>query len=410
MERTDLAAFKLPDTPGVYIFKKGRQILYIGKAASLRDRTRSYFSSDLVKGRGERIVSMVALSDRIDWKETGSVLEALILEANLIKSEQPPYNVDEKDNKSWNYVVVTKEDFPQVLLVRGRELYQGWDKADIKHLFGPFPEGGALKEALKTVRRIFPYRDQKCVPCGSTKNKACRPCFNRQIGLCPGVCTGEIVKEDYALVIKHICQLFSGNFQGLKRQLAKEMKGAAKQEEFEKAAQLRRQIDALEHIRDVSLLKEKVISSGGGARIEAFDVAHTGGQETVAVMTVVDNGEPYKNAYRMFKIKSATNNDVAALSEALDRRLNHPEWPLPRAFAIDGGKAQVNAAGRVLKKAGVEIPIVGVVKDEHHRPSHLIGDRRTIEAFERDILLANAEAHRFGITWHRRRRRRGAML
>jgi excinuclease ABC subunit C len=127
-------------------------------------------------------------------------------------------------------------------------------------------------------------------------------------------------------------------------------------------------------------------------------------------MTVVDNGEPYKNAYRMFKIKSATNNDVAALSEALDRRLNHPEWPLPRAFAIDGGKAQVNAAGRVLKKAGVEIPIVGVVKDEHHRPSHLIGDRRTIEAFERDILLANAEAHRFGITWHRRRRRRGAML
>jgi excinuclease ABC subunit C len=409
MQKADLSRFKLPDGPGVYIFKKGKQILYIGKAASLRDRTRSYFSADLAKGRGERIVGMVALADRLDWRETGSVLEALILEANLIKSEQPPYNVDEKDNKSWNYVVVTKEDFPQVLLVRGRELYQGWNKADIKHLFGPFPEGGALKEALKIVRRIFPYRDNKCIPCGTGKNKTCRPCFSRQIGLCPGVCTGEIVQEDYALVVTHIRQLFSGNFQGLKRQLAKEMKAAAKAETFEKATQLRRQIGALEHIRDVSLLKEKVISSGGGARIEAFDVAHTSGQETVAVMTVVDNGEPYKAAYRKFKIRTATNNDVAALTEALERRLEHPEWPLPRAFAIDGGKAQVNAAARVLKKAGVRIPVVGVVKDERHRPSHLIGDRRAIEAYERDILLANAEAHRFGLTWHRRRRRRALL-
>jgi excinuclease ABC subunit C len=409
MQKEDLSRFKLPDGPGVYIFKRGRRILYIGKAASLKDRTRSYFSADLIKGRGARIVGMVALADRLDWRETGSVLEALILEANLIKSEQPPYNVDEKDNKSWNYVVVTKEDFPQVLLVRGRELYQGWNKADIKHLFGPFPEGGALKEALKIVRRIFPYRDGKCAPCGTARNKACRPCFNRQIGLCPGVCTGEIAKGEYALVIRHIRQLFSGNFQGLKRQLAKEMRVAAKQERFEKAARLRRQMDALEHIRDVSLLKDKVVSAGGGARIEAFDVAHTSGQETVAVMTVVDNGEPYKAAYRKFKIRTATNNDVAALTEALERRLEHPEWPLPRAFAIDGGKAQVNAAVRALKKAGIGIPVVGVVKDERHRPSHLIGDRRTIEAYERDILLANAEAHRFGISWHRSRRRRALL-
>ncbi|HVU75444.1 MAG TPA: UvrB/UvrC motif-containing protein [Candidatus Paceibacterota bacterium] len=410
MERSQLKTYDLPDHPGVYIFKKGRQILYIGKAASLRDRVRSYFSPDLIKGRGERIVSMVALADKLDWRETGSVLEALILEANLIKSEQPPYNVDEKDNKSWNYVVLTKEDFPQVLLVRGRELYQGWNKADIKHVFGPFPEGGALREALKIVRKIFPYRDNKCVPCGSAKNKACRACFNRQIGLCPGVCTGEISKSGYALVIKHITQLFSGNFQGLKRQLAQEMKAAAKAEQFEKARELHRQIEALNHIRDVSLLKEKVISAGGGARIEAFDVAHTAGTETVAVMTVVDNGEPYSGAYRMFKIRSVGNNDVAALTEAIERRLGHPEWPLPRAFAIDGGKAQVNAAQRVLKKAGIGIPVVGVVKDERHRPSHLIGDRRTIEAYERDILLANSEAHRFGITWHRRRSRKRLTL
>jgi len=402
MERTDLSTHELPDSPGVYLFKKGRRLLYVGKAASLRDRVRSYFGKDLARGRGERIVGMVALADRVEWQKTSSVLEALILEAALIKRLQPPYNVDEKDNKSWNYVVITREDFPRVLLVRGRELYQGRHKSDVQRLFGPFPEGGSLKEALRIVRKIFPFRDM-CAPC-QDKAKPCKACFNRQIGLCPGVCSGETTKTEYAQTIRHIKELFSGNFQGLKHRLAKEMKAAAKDEKFEKAKVLRRQIEALEHIRDVSLLKEKVVSSGGAARIEAFDVAHTAGQETVAVMTVVYGGGPYKAAYRKFTIRSVKNNDVAALSEALERRLGHTEWPLPRAFAIDGGKAQVNAVQRVLKKAGIGIPVVGIVKDERHRPSHLIGDRRAIEAYERDILLANAEAHRFAITWHRKRR------
>jgi excinuclease UvrABC nuclease subunit len=406
MERTDLQKFNLPDEPGIYLFKKGAKILYIGKAASLRDRVRSYFSPDLVEGRGVRIVAMVAEANKLDWQKTDSVLEALILEANEIKRNQPPYNVDEKDNKSFNYVVITKEDFPRVILVRGRELFQKWNDKDIKHLFGPFPQGGSLQEALKIVRKIFPYRDSKCNPCGSAKNKSCKPCFNRQIGLCPGVCTGEVSKEAYAVTIKHLCQLFSGNFKGLKRQLAREMKAFAEGERFEEATHARRQITALEHIRDVSLIKGDSISSGGGTRIEAFDVAHTAGAETVAVMTVVNNGEMVKDAYRKFKIQTATNNDVAALKEALSRRLNHAEWPLPRVFVVDGAAAQVNMARKVLRDAGVGVPVVGVVKNEFHKPERLIGDSRAIEAFEKDILLANSEAHRFGITWHRQRRRK----
>jgi excinuclease ABC subunit C len=190
------------------------------------------------------------------------------------------------------------------------------------------------------------------------------------------------------------------------------MKAAARDEQYEKAHTLRRQISALEHIRDVSLIRHEHVSAGGpsiglrasGVRIEAFDVAHTAGTETVAVMTVVDNGEAYKSAYRKFKIQSATNNDVAALTEALERRLSHSEWPLPRAFVVDGGTAQVRAAERVLRKAGVGIPVVGVVKNERHKPERLIGERRIIEAYERDILLANSEAHRFAISWHRKRR------
>ncbi|MDR3571473.1 MAG: UvrB/UvrC motif-containing protein [Candidatus Pacebacteria bacterium] len=409
MTKKDLQTLQLPDEPGIYLFLKGREVLYVGKATSLRDRVRSYFASDLAETRGMRIVAMVERATSLKWQTTDSVLEALILEANEIKRRQPPYNVDEKDNKSFNYVVVTKEEYPRVLVVRGRELFQKWDQKDIKQLFGPFPGGLALQEAMKIVRRIFPFRDAKCYPCGSPKNKLCKPCFNRQIGLCPGVCTGELSKEEYAKTIRNICELFSGKFKGLKRRLGTQMKAAAEAERFEEAAYLRRQVDALTHIRDVSLIKSDTVSAGGGARVEAFDVAHTAGSETVGVMTVVYAGEPYKDAYRKFTIRTATNNDVASLKEILERRLNHPEWPLPRVFVIDGAAAQLNAARKVLRQKGIEVPLVGVVKNEYHKPERLIGDRRSIEAFEKDILLANSEAHRFAITWHRRRRRTAAL-
>jgi len=400
MQREELKQLNIPDNPGVYLFRgPKREILYIGKAASLRDRVRSYFASDLVSGRGPRIVAMVDQARSLTWQQTDSVLEALILEANLIKRHQPPYNVDEKDNKSFNYLVITKEDFPRFIVIRGRELFGAEGAAlKIKKVFGPFP--GGLKEALKIIRRIFPYRDM-CVP------NSGKPCFNRQIGLCPGVCSGEMNKKEYAERVRHIVQIFSGNFQGLKRDLAREMKAAAKSEEFEKAAVLRRQIASLEHIRDVSLIRDELrVAPGGGARVEAYDVAHTSGQETVAVMTVVNNGEMVKGQYRKFKIQSAQNNDVAALKEALSRRLAHAEWPLPRVFVVDGAAAQLGAARRVLRDVGVEIAIVGVVKDERHRPSRLIGDKRAIAAHERDILLANSEAHRFAIEWHRKRRQK----
>ena len=438
MQRDDLKQLNMPDSPGVYFFRgpnptphkatagQGREILYIGKAASLRDRMKSYFAADLVKGRGARIVGMVEQAATLEWTVTDSVLEALILEANLIKQHQPQYNIDEKDNKSFNYLVVTKEDFPRVLIVRGRELFDPLKASTckLKAIFGPFPSG--LKEALKIIRRIFPYRDN-CIlwnPRGFTS--WVKPCFNRQIGLCPGVCSGEMGKREYAETIRHIMLLFSGNFQGLKRALIKEMKEAAKKEEFEKAAVLRRQVTALEHIRDVSLIKDEYRFMDGGpstslrvnTRIEAYDVAHTSGEETVGVMTVVAGGEPVKSAYRKFKIQSAKNNDVAALKEMLSRRLVHAEWPLPRVFVVDGGKGQLNAARSVLKdaglrhdeagsglaKAGMGIALVGVVKNEKHQPEKLIGDERAIRAHQKDILLANNEAHRFAIGWHKKRR------
>jgi excinuclease ABC subunit C len=430
MTREDLNKTKLPDMPGVYVFRDNKKkVLYIGKATSLRDRVRSYFTSDLLSTRSPLIAQMVEKASSISYTETNSVLEALILEASLIKQHQPPANTDEKDNKSFNYLVITKEPFPRVIIVRGRVLYDTLHPIPYatKKVFGPFPHGGQLKEALVIVRKIFPFRDT-CLPAvalakegnsnpevkprnfrGLTSGK---PCFNRQLGLCPGVCSGEISQSEYAHMIKNITELFSGNFKGLKIRLEREMKEASSDERFEEARTLQRQVAALTHVRDVSLIKSDLTSDGGSSkvRIEAYDVAHTGGSETLGVMVVVQAGEAMKSAYRMFKIRTSTNDDPASLSEMIVRRLTHSEWPMPQIVVVDGSTAQVRVAEHALQNAGHAIPVVGVVKDARHRPDHLIGDSASIKQFEKDILLANAESHRFAITKHRRRMRQRLVM
>lgn len=428
MQKRDLKKYSLPDAPGVYIFRgKRREVLYVGKATSLKQRVRSYFSPDLIEGRGERIVLMVQEAKSLTWEETDSVLEALILEAHLIKKHQPPFNAREKDNKSFNYLVITDEDFPRVLVMRGRELAKlSANSYKLKATFGPFPQGGSLKTALKIVRKIFPFRD-KCTPCvkgafthftqrGHEKNGVCKPCFNRQIGLCPGVCSGEVSKRAYAQTVRHIALLFSGKKQQLVEKLEREMAQHAKREEYEEADEKRRQIHALTHIRDVALIDDSFRDPSGASfektlRIEGYDIAHTSGSETVGVMTVVENGEAKKSDYRKFTIRTAKNDDTGALAEVLSRRLAHPEWPLPRLIVVDGGKGQVNAAEAILKQSGVSVPIVGVTKDERHRPKGFTGalpqkliDARGGRELERDALLVNSEAHRFALTWHRKRR------
>lgn len=400
MLKEKIAQYKLPDTPGVYLFKGLRgKILYVGKATSLKSRVRSYFAKDLMHTRGERVVKMLTDAVSLTWQETDSVLEALILEAALIKKHQPPANVRDRDNKSFNYLVITNEAFPRILSIRGRELFQHWKEKDIKYLFGPFPQGSSLKEALKIVRKIFPYRDS-CVP--GEKGKRC---FNAQLGLCPGICSGEASEKEYARAIRHIVLLFSGKKKSLVLTLEKEMKKAIKVESFEEAAYINKQIQSLRHIRDVALIKSDHPHSTGGdiaMRIEAYDVAHTAGSETVGVMTVVEDGEIRKDQYKKFKIRTVTNNDIHALKEILERRFNHPEWQLPRLIVVDGGKTHITAARKILNENGIDVPIVAVLKDEHHKPKEIVGGEEFILQ-QKAILLANAEAHRFAIGWHRKR-------
>ncbi|MFM7089040.1 MAG: hypothetical protein ACKOW9_05960, partial [Candidatus Paceibacterota bacterium] len=347
------------------------------------------------------------------WQETDSVLEALILEANLIKEHQPYYNTKEKDDKSFNYVCITKEN--TLRTIRGKDLKQSNQK--FKKTFGPYTNGNQLREALKIIRKFFPYiEDRK-----GTKGKEE---FYRQIKLMP-----ENSKEN-ASNIRNIILFFEGKKKKIIHGLEKEMKSLAKAKQFEDANEIKKKIFALHHINDVALIKsnenpeytlrrshpslegqEKSVGSEDSYehvqdfRIEAYDVAHMAGRNMVGVMTVVEGGEINKKEYKKFKIKTQQNaNDTGALTEVLERRFNHPEWRLPNLIVVDGGKAQINFAQKVLQKMNIQIPIVSVLKDERHKPKDILGDTDFGKKYEKEILLANAEAHRFSITYHKQMR------
>ncbi len=414
MQSVELTKLKLPDKPGVYKFLDEKsKILYIGKATSLKDRVRSYFANDLLHTRGKHIVDMVTLAKTVKYITTDSALEALILEAALIKEVQPLFNTKEKDNKSFNYVVATNEPFPRVLVVRERTMLSGVGDTDgvYKYAFGPFPGGSNLQEALKIIRKIFPFRD-RCEP--AEKEKAGKPCFNRQIGLCPGVCSGEVSVKEYDEILRNIKLFFDGKKAMVMKRLKSSMQEHAKRYEFEKAGEYKKMIFALQHIKDVSLLDEEVreISQRSSRkrarayRIEAYDIAHISGKYTVGVMVVVEDGQPKKSDYRKFKIRieSEKSDDTLHLEEVLMRRFNHKEWQKPDMMVIDGGVAQKRRAEKVMKELGITTEIVSVVKDNRHKPKAIMGNKELIESYKRGILVANAESHRFAVLYHRQLR------
>jgi excinuclease ABC subunit C len=452
-----LESFKkqnIPDTPGVYFFlNKQKKILYIGKATSLVDRVRSYFSSDLITTRGKLLVNMVEEAVNIEYKTTESVLEALLLEADLIKKFRPTFNTKEKDDKSFLCIAFTREDFPRLITIRKKDVEisekskvevatntrEGESRKqdlitntglELLAVYGPYTSGTQLKEALRIIRKIFPYADLKCVSLKSkvksqksdinvkdkkSDTKPPRACFNYSIGLCPGVCIGAVTKQEYAKTIRHLQTLLEGKVSKLVTDLEKEMNACAKAKEFEKASVIKNKIYALTHIHDISLIKQENISNflhssasvPHDFRIESFDIAHMSGGSMVGVMTVVTNSEVDKSQYRKFKVNTVkASNDTKALSEILERRLGHTEWPMPNLIVVDGGVGQLNAINAVLDKHNITIPVVSVVKDERHQPKDVLGDQTLAIRYRKEILLSNAEAHRFAIGYHKKVRNR----
>ncbi len=401
MKSQDLKKYKLPDSPGVYFFYKGKNLLYVGKATSLRDRTKSYFSKDLIVTRGPLILDMTVQADNVRFEKTDTVLEALILEASLIKKHQPKYNTKEKDNKSFNYVCITAEDFPQVLVLRGRNILQKVNDKKYQASYGPFTNGMQLRMAMKIIRRIFPYIDAQSIKKDNFE-------FYRQLGLTPEVGNKEF-KYSYKKNIENLKLFFEGKKKKIIINFKKEMMFFAKNKEFEKAGEIKKRIFALEHINDVALIKEDDSSRQGlglgDFRIEAYDIAHMAGQNMVGVMVVVVNGQIEKNEYKKFIIESQANaNDTGALEEVLSRRFRHTEWGLPSLVIVDGSTAVINVAKRVLQRYQFDIPVISVVKDNKHKAKALIGDEEIIKIHKKSILLANIESHRFAINFHKLKR------
>lgn len=393
MKKNDLKKYKLPDKPGVYFFMKRENILYIGKATSLHDRVGSYFSKDLISIRGPMILDMIVQANNLKYEETDSVLEAIILESNLIKKYQPKYNSKEKDNKSFNYVCITRNEIPKILVVRGRTL----KKSDYKAIYGPFPNGLQLRDSMKIIRRIFPYIDDQ----SSKKNNQI---FYKQLELTPNSLL------EYKKNIKNLKLFFEGKKKRIISNFKKEMAIYAKEKKFEKAGEIKKRIFALEHINDVALIKDEAVGrwvsdSRYKYRIEGYDVAHMSGKNMVGVMVVLQNNEPLKSEYKKFIIRTQTaSNDTGALEEILSRRLRHTEWGYPSFIVVDGGVAQVSVAKRVLDRYQLQIPVISVVKDDKHKAKALMGENSLIKKYKKDILLANSEAHRFAIGFHKERR------
>lgn len=404
---------KLPETPGVYLYRNAEEkILYIGKAANLKRRVSSYFT----RPHDARIEKLVGEIKKIECKKTDSALEALVLEAVLIKKHQPLYNISQKDDKSFLYVKTTRERFPRLVLVRGKDLFQPKERQskevrlpnmlpDMKSaVFGPFVSGGQLREALRIVRRIFPWHVHTEEFLTRNKNK---PCFERQIGLCPGTCAGGVNPKEYGKTIRNITLLFRGRKKAVIRSLEREMKAAAKVLRFERAAKIKKQIFALRHIQDVALISDSnntIAQSRGNVpekRIEGYDISNISGASAVGSMVVFVGGKPDRSQYRKFKIRTvAGSNDIGMLREVLARRLKHREWPLPDIILVDGGKPQLNVASAVLNEHNLKLPVVGIAKGPERKRNDLYG---TLPAWIDKITLIKIrnEAHRSALSYHR---------
>ncbi len=423
---------KLPHKPGVYQFKdKSGQIIYVGKAIDLYHRVSSYFAKTHEQLKTNFLVSEIASVDTIIVE---SELEALILEANLIKKYLPVFNVSLKDDKDYLYIVITNEEFPRVLTGRKHDL------DNVKHYFGPFPSSRTVKETLRQLRRVFPWcqfpswRLKKLgITHAGSHPARLRPCFYYHLGLCPGACVGKISQRDYQKNINLLIKLLEGKKESLVEELTREMERDSKEQRFEEASSVKKIIQGIGYLTQANRTKsylenpnfladEKNLAlealqsvlhlSKLPERIECYDISNIQGHESTGSMVVLTNGEIDKSQYRKFKIKmTGRPNDVGMHQEMMRRRLNHKEWPYPDLFIIDGGIGQVNGIAEVFNERGVEVPLYGLAKRMEWL--YAPGGEEIVKLpkshlASKMVQKIRDEAHRFAITYHRKLHRRAA--
>lgn len=393
---------ELPGSPGVYIFKdESGSVIYVGKASSLKKRVKSYFRPS--KNLSPRVESMVEKVREIEWTVTSSEAEALLFESNLIKEHRPKYNVALRDDKSYPLIKITMaEEYPRAMVARGR-------KNDGSLYFGPYTDAALLRQAIKSIRKIFPFRTCRPLP-----KKAC---VYYEIGLCPAPCEGKISREDYLDNIKEIILFIEGKKDELLRVLTGKMKRLSGEERFEEAAGIRDRIEAL----SAAVYKKGIDATGGlnelkeilGLKdeprlIEAFDISNIKGQEACGSMVTFKDGRPDKSKYRMFKIREVEGqDDYAMMREVVRRRYTgtlKEKHKTPDLIIIDGGRGHLSVAADEIRKAGLaDVPVIGIAKVFEHiytldrdMPIALAPSSKALQLIQR----IRDESHRFAIKYH----------
>ncbi|HEX4774201.1 MAG TPA: excinuclease ABC subunit UvrC [Candidatus Saccharimonadales bacterium] len=424
---------ELPKSPGVYFHKDAKgEIIYVGKAAVLRNRVRQYFQKS--RARDPKTEALIVEIADLDWMCVDSEIEALFLEAEMIRRYMPRYNILLRDDKAMSYIRVDYDsDYPTVSTTR-RPLDDG------ARYFGPYFSTLAVRQSLKLLRRIFPFATRR-VP-GQK-----RATLHYHLGLDPGLEEGRTSLEDYRTNLRKLMAIIQGRRKTIIKELERDMKRAAKAQDFENAAKLRNQLYWLQGLDKQVIFSDKEfldISKDHALnelvnllsldkypfRIEGYDISHQQGSDVVASMVVFTNGVSNKSEYRKFKTKINQNNDFYNMNETIKRRLaerNRKAWGLPNLVLIDGGKGQLDAAIRARDEAGCQqIPFIGLAKREEQiviqkdKSNVKLNELTVYElggfvSASDDFILVNLphntnlvkllqrirdESHRFAVTYH----------
>jgi len=423
----------LPREPGVHFHKStSGEIIYVGKAAKLSNRVRQYFQKS--RGRDPKTEALVAEIHDTDWMVVESEIEALFLEAEMIRRYLPRYNILLRDDKSMSYIRIDYDsEYPTVSTTR-RPLDDG------ARYFGPYLSTLSVRTALKLLRRIFPFATKRV---GGQK----RATLYYHLGLDPGLEEGKTSLEDYRANLRKLMAVIEGKRKSIEKEIEKEMKQAARDKDFETAAKRRNQLFALQNLTKQIIFSDKEfldISKDHAlnelvdllslpkfpARIEGYDISHMQGTDVVASMVVFTNGVSNKGEYRKFKTRKEHNNDFYNMNETIKRRLsekNRKAWGVASLFLIDGGKGQLDAAIKARDEMGCgKLPFIGLAKREEQIVIQKDKSRVTLneQAMRKlggfktesdDFILVNIphtsnlvkllqrirdESHRFAVTYH----------
>lgn len=412
-ERQKAHLKELPAEPGVYFHKnRAGEVIYVGKAAILKNRVRQYFQSPERKDAKTR--ALVAEIDYTDWIVVDTEMDALFLESEMIKRYMPKWNILLRDDKTVSYVRIDmKSEVPYVSMTRNPD-------DDGAEYLGPYYGKVAIQRALRILRKIFPYYD---------KPYTGRKTLNTDLGLTPGIEIGRMTPKEYKANLRQMISYLKGNRKKLIRDIEKQMYDAAAKGDYERAAALRNQFFGLKGINTKIVFSDKEfldISSDQAlhdlqdilglkktpGRIEGFDISHQSGTNVTGSMVCFINGVADRTKYRRFKLRKQQNNDPASMLEVITRRLHHlNDWGVPDLIVLDGSVGQLDAVRKIVAEAG--IAIIGRDKSGDHTRNARVriviprgDDDYEMVELSKDSHIAKLiariddESHRFAVQYH----------